>query len=43
MLGAVTEELLKALVLAGTAEVVHRHLFLWEGLCHLPFPYCPPA
>ena len=43
MLDAVTEEMLDALVLAGTPDDVHRQLRPWEGLCDLLLLYCPPS
>jgi 5,10-methylenetetrahydromethanopterin reductase len=42
MLNAVTEEMLDALILAGTAEEVHRQLEPWKELCDLVLLYCPP-
>ena len=43
MLDAVTEEMIDALVLAGTPDEVRRQLVAWEGLCDLLLLYCPPA
>ena len=43
MLDAVTEEMLDALVVAGTPDDVRRQLLPWEGLCDLLLLYCPPA
>jgi len=42
MLNAVTEEMIDALVVAGTPDDVHRQLEPWEGLCDLLLLYCPP-
>jgi alkanesulfonate monooxygenase SsuD/methylene tetrahydromethanopterin reductase-like flavin-dependent oxidoreductase (luciferase family) len=42
MLSAVTEEMIDALVLAGTPDDVHRQLGPWEGLFDLLLLYCPP-
>jgi alkanesulfonate monooxygenase SsuD/methylene tetrahydromethanopterin reductase-like flavin-dependent oxidoreductase (luciferase family) len=42
MLNAVTEEMLDALIVAGTAEEVHRQLEPWKELCDLVLLYCPP-
>jgi alkanesulfonate monooxygenase SsuD/methylene tetrahydromethanopterin reductase-like flavin-dependent oxidoreductase (luciferase family) len=42
MLNAVTEEMLDALILAGTAEEVHQQLEPWAELCDLVLLYCPP-
>ena len=42
MLNAVTEEMLDALVVAGTPEDVHRQLEPWAELCDLVLLYCPP-
>jgi alkanesulfonate monooxygenase SsuD/methylene tetrahydromethanopterin reductase-like flavin-dependent oxidoreductase (luciferase family) len=41
MLNAVTEEMLDALILAGTPEEVHRQLEPWKELCDLVLLYCP--
>ena len=43
MLDAVTEEMLDALVVAGTPDDVRRQLLPWEGLCDLLLLYCPPS
>jgi len=43
MLDAVTDEMIDALVLAGTVDDVHRQLAAWEGLCDSVILYCPPA
>jgi probable F420-dependent oxidoreductase len=42
MLNAVTDEMIDALVLAGTPDDVHRQLEPWEGLCDLLLLNCPP-
>jgi len=42
MLNAVTEEMIDALVVAGTPDDVYRQLEPWEGLCDLLLLYCPP-
>jgi len=42
MLNAVTEEMIDALVVAGTPDDVHRQLEPSEGLCDLLLLYCPP-
>jgi alkanesulfonate monooxygenase SsuD/methylene tetrahydromethanopterin reductase-like flavin-dependent oxidoreductase (luciferase family) len=42
MLNAVTEEMVDALVLAGTPDDVHRQLEPWEGLFDLLLLNCPP-
>jgi alkanesulfonate monooxygenase SsuD/methylene tetrahydromethanopterin reductase-like flavin-dependent oxidoreductase (luciferase family) len=41
MLNAVTEEMIDALVLAGTPDDVHRQLEPWEGLFDLLLLNCP--
>lgn len=43
MLSAVTEDMLDALVLAGTADDVRRQLAPWEGLIDTLLLYCPPS
>lgn len=43
MLSSVTEEMLDALVLAGTPDEVHRQLAAWEGLTDNLVLYCPPS
>jgi len=43
MIDAVTEDMLDALVLAGTPDDVRRQLAPWEGLCDLLILYCPPS
>jgi len=43
MLDAVTEEMLDALVLAGTPDDVRRQLAAWEDLYDVLILYCPPS
>jgi alkanesulfonate monooxygenase SsuD/methylene tetrahydromethanopterin reductase-like flavin-dependent oxidoreductase (luciferase family) len=43
MLDAVTDDMLDALVLAGTVDDVHRQLAPWEGHLDLLILYCPPG
>ena len=43
MLDAVTEEMIDALVLAGTPEDVRAQATSWEDFCDLLILYCPPS
>jgi alkanesulfonate monooxygenase SsuD/methylene tetrahydromethanopterin reductase-like flavin-dependent oxidoreductase (luciferase family) len=43
MLDAVTDDMLDALVLAGTPDDVRRQATDWEELCDLLILYCPPS
>jgi alkanesulfonate monooxygenase SsuD/methylene tetrahydromethanopterin reductase-like flavin-dependent oxidoreductase (luciferase family) len=43
MLDAVTDEMIDALVLAGTPDDVRRQAKEWEELCDVLILYCPPS